>query len=320
MWSRPWPAPAAHIGRAGLSTKPATRPRPKHWYELGAQNITAFYGQLAAARVDRDGIGDLPTDPIPTADDVTAFEHDELVRVARMLGDIGQSDLLRPFLFRLIEVAHSPGMRSQAAALATSLGRADIAIALAHKSERDGVPLIVSGYPIPTLTVGSKPERALVLGLVRQESGFQHTAVSSAGARGLMQLMPATAAKLARAIKLVFKQKKALNAALTQDPNLNLRLGSAYLADLLDQFNGSYILAIASYNAGPARVQKWIHEFGDPRMPDVDAVDWVESIPFSETRNYVERVLEGVQVYRKRLGATGLAMSLDGDLKRSRGD
>jgi soluble lytic murein transglycosylase len=160
----------------------------------------------------------------------------------------------------------------------------------------------------------------LVLGLVRQESGFQHTAVSSAGARGLMQLMPATAAKLAHALKLVFKKKKTLDAALTHDQSLNLKLGSAYLDNLLSQFDGSYILAVAAYNAGPSRVQKWMHDFGDPRTHDVDAVDWVESIPFSETRNYVQRVLEGVQVYRQRLGTPGLALSLDSDLKRSRKD
>jgi soluble lytic murein transglycosylase len=144
-----------------------------------------------------------------------------------------------------------------------------------------------------------------------------------------MPIMPATAAKLARAIKVVFKRKKSLDTALTQDSNLNLRLGSAYLLDLLDHFNGSYILAVAAYNAGPARVDKWIHEYGDPRAHDVDAIDWIESIPFAETRNYVQRVLEGVQVYRQRLGTakvagtgtgTGLAMSLDGDLRRARGD
>ena len=292
----------------------------KHWYETAATNPTSFYGQLAAARTD--GGAPVLEDPAPTEEDKRNFEHDELVHIARLLGQIGQTDLMRPFLLRLIEIDRSPGMRLQAAALATGLGRSDMAITIAHKSEHEGVPLIAAGYPIPQINIGPKPERALVMGLVRQESGFQHQVVSSAGARGLMQLMPATAAKLARAFKLVFKRKNTLNAALTHDPNLNVKLGSAYLGDLLNQFDGSYVLAVAAYNAGPSRVQKWIHDFGDPRTHEVDAVDWVESIPFSETRNYVQRVMEGVQVYRQRLGtpAPGLALSLDGDLKRSRKD
>lgn len=292
----------------------------QHWYGLAAENVTSFYGQLAAARCGHDGLGALPSDPTPTTDDIANFQRDELARVARVLGEIGQTDLMRAFLLRLVEVSSSPGMRTQAAALAVEMDRPDIAITVAHRSEREGIPLLASGYPIPPLSIADNPERALVLGLVRQESGFHHEAVSSAGARGLMQLMPATAAKLARAINLVFKRKNALAVALTQNPGLNLKLGSAYLADLLNQFNGSYILAIAAYNAGPSRVEKWVREYGDPRTRDVDAVDWIESIPFAETRNYVQRVMEGVQVYRRRLGGTGVALTLDEDLKRPRGD
>lgn len=289
-----------------------------HWYELAADNGTAFYGQLAAPRAGHAASGALSGDPVPTAHEIELFKHSELAKDARMLGQIGQADLMRAFLSRLIELDASPGVRAQAAAIASEFGRADIAITLSHQSEKTGVPLIGSGYPIPTLLSADreKPERALVLGLIRQESGFHRDAVSSAGARGLMQIMPATAVRLARAIKLVFKRKSALDSALTHDPNLNLRLGSAYLVDLLEQFDGSYILAVAAYNAGPARVQKWIRENGDPRTPGVDAVDWIESIPFSETRNYVQRVLEGLQVYRQRLGTTGLTLSLDSDLKR----
>jgi soluble lytic murein transglycosylase len=289
-----------------------------HWYQLAADNGTAFYGQLAAPRTGRPIASALPSDPLPTPAEIDDFQHNELTRAARMLGQIGQVAPMRAFLSRLIEIDSSPGIRVQAAALASDFGRADIAITLSHQSEKLGVPLISSGYPVPSLPAADKekPERALVLGLIRQESGFHRDAVSSAGARGLMQIMPATAIRLARAIKLVFKRKSALDSALTHDSNLNLKLGTVYLVDLLDQFNGSYILAVAAYNAGPARVQKWMHEFGDPRAPGVDAIDWIESIPFSETRNYVQRVLEGVQIYRQRLGATGLTLSLESDLKR----
>ncbi len=286
------------------------------WFNLAAQHVTTFYGQLAASKIDHGQLWPLPADPLPSAEDIRDFEHQELVKAARMLGEIKETDLLRPFMLRMTEMAKTPGERALAAGLATTLGRADIAVTVAKQSERLGVPLIASGYPIPPLRVGKKPEQALVLGLIRQESAFHFEAVSSAGARGLMQLMPATAAKVAKALKVAFKRKSALASALTQNPGLNVKLGSAYLNNLLDEFNGSYILSVAAYNAGPSRVKKWIRDMGDPRNPAVDAVDWIESIPYSETRNYVQRVLEGVQIYRRRLGATDLARSLEGDLKR----
>ncbi len=286
------------------------------WFNQAARHVTTFYGQLAASRLDHEQLWPLPADPLPTAEDIQSFERHELVRAARMLGEIKETDLLRPFMLRMNEQAKTAGERALAADLATTLGRADIAVTVAKQSERQGVPLIASGYPIPRLQVAEKPEQALVLGLIRQESAFHFEAVSSAGARGLMQLMPATAAKVAKALKVVFKKKEALASALTRNPSLNVKLGSAYLNDLLDDFNGSYILSVAAYNAGPSRVRKWIRDMGDPRNPEVDPVDWIESIPYSETRNYVQRVLEGVQIYRRRLGTTDLARSLEGDLHR----
>lgn len=286
------------------------------WYNLAAVHITTFYGQLAAARLDHDQLWPLPADPAPTSADTETFERHELVHVARMLGQIKETDLIRPFMMRMAELTDSPGTRELAASLATSLGRADIAVSVAKRSEREGVPLITAGYPLPRLSTTDRPERSLVFGVIRQESAFYHQAVSPAGARGLMQLMPTTAAKLAKAMNVIFKKKEALANALTQDPGLNVKLGSAYLDDLLSDFNGSYILSVAAYNAGPSRVRKWMRDMGDPRQRDVDAVDWIESIPFAETRNYVQRVLEGVQVYRRRLGVTDTALSLEHDVKR----
>ena len=287
------------------------------WYNLAAAHITTFYGQLAVGRLSQEHIWSLPNDPQPTAEDIENFERHELVHAARMLGQIKETDLLRPFLLQMSDLSSTPGPRSLAANLANTLGRADIAVSIAKRSERDGVPLISAGYPLPHLNAPGTPERALVLGLIRQESAFHYQAVSPVGARGLMQLMPTTAAKVAKAMNVVFKKKDALANALTQDPGLNVKLGSAYLGDLVTDFNGSYILSVASYNAGPSRVKKWIRDMGDPRQPDVDPIDWIESIPFSETRNYVQRVLEGVQVYRRRLGVNDPALSLETDIKRS---
>jgi soluble lytic murein transglycosylase len=283
------------------------------WFNLAAQNVTTFYGQLAVGHIHQDQLWALPPDPKPTPADVAHFERQEMTQVAHMLGEIKETDLVRPFMLKAVELAESPGERELAANLAAKLGRADIAVTVAKQSERQGVPLIQSGYPmLPSAT--EKPEHALVLGLIRQESAFHFDAVSSAGAMGLMQLMPQTAAKVAKALKVVFRRKDNLNAQLTKNPALNVKLGSAYLGDLLNDFNGSYVLSVAAYNAGPARVRRWVKDMGDPRTAEVDPVDWIESIPFSETRNYVERVLEGTQIYRRKLGAA--STQIDRDIKR----
>jgi soluble lytic murein transglycosylase len=149
------------------------------------------------------------------------------------------------------------------------------------------------------------------LALVRQESEYDSAAVSHAGARGLMQLMPATARVVAKQVGLSYSKHK-----LTTDPDYNLTLGQVYIADLIKDYDGYLPLAIASYNAGPNRVRQWIRENGDPRQPHVDAIDWIELIPFKETRNYVQRVLENVQVYRRRLADTEVALGLEHDLGR----
>ncbi|HMA52513.1 MAG TPA: lytic transglycosylase domain-containing protein, partial [Magnetospirillaceae bacterium] len=144
---------------------------------------------------------------------------------------------------------------------------------------------------------------------------FHADAVSGAGAKGLMQLMPATAAQIAKALKVAFKKKDNLSAQLTSNPQLNVKLGSAYVGDLLNDFNGSYLLTAAAYNAGPGRVRHWVKDMGDPRTSDVDPIDWIESIPYWETRDYVQRVLEATQIYRRKLGSAN-SSQLDRDIRR----
>ena len=136
---------------------------------------------------------------------------------------------------------------------------------------------------------------ALVLAVIRQESAFDQRAVSHAGARGLMQLMPATAKRVAR-----WEGVRYVRHWLTEEPDYNVRLGRAYLRKMIDRYEGSYPLALAAYNAGPHRVDRWLKAYGDPRLEDIRTVDWIENIPFKETRNYVQRVLEGLFVYRSR--------------------
>jgi len=149
------------------------------------------------------------------------------------------------------------------------------------------------------------------LAVTRQESAFDQGAISIVGARGMMQLMPFTAQKMAKSLALPYSA-----SLLTDDRVYNMRLGRAYIDEMLTEFSGSYVLAIAAYNAGPARVNQWIGQFGDPRAKNADVIDWIESIPISETRNYVQRVLENLQVYRLMLGDRAKAFELVADLRR----
>ena len=184
-------------------------------------------------------------------------------------------------------------------------------IAAAKGAGRDGVPLLAEGFPLVGFERRGAVEPPLVLAIARQESGFDTTAVSHADARGVMQLLPDTARDVAKSAGMPFSADR-----LTRDPAYNLALGQAFLGRLLDRFGGSYVLVLAAYNAGPARVSQWLETFGDPRRDTVDLVDWIESIPFPETRNYVERVLENLQIYRLRLGAGERMFTLVQDLRR----
>jgi len=197
-------------------------------------------------------------------------------------------------------------------ALAESYGRVDLAIAVARRALEAGMPLLVHGYPVTTVPgAGGTAERPLILAIVRQESAFSTDAQSSVGARGLMQLMPGTAAQVASKLQLPFSLPR-----LSSDGLYNMMLGRSYIESMIDDFGGSYPLAIAAYNAGPGRVRQWVREFGDPRGHDLSMVDWIEMIPFTETRIYVKRVLENLQVYRGQTGDNPAAFSLVADLAR----
>jgi soluble lytic murein transglycosylase len=172
---------------------------------------------------------------------------------------------------------------------------------------------VAAGYPTSPLPKGgSSLENPLLLAVMRQESAFDVEAQSSAGARGLMQIMPSTAKMLARDLGMSYAPDK-----LTGDANYNMKLGSYYLSSIISDFDDSYVMGIAAYNAGPSRVRAWIKAYGDPRTGAIDMVDWIELIPFEETRNYVQRVLENLQIYRARLNDARM-MSLRDDLDRPR--
>jgi soluble lytic murein transglycosylase len=281
------------------------------WYSGAAQYLATYYGQLAAAQIGADGKSAVLEDPRPTAQETAAFEQRELVRVARRLAEAEAADFAKPFVLKLSDLAKTPSEHAMVAALAGEIARPDLAVEAARRASYAGVTLLALGYPLTQVPPGGSVEGPLVLAMARQESGFDQNAVSNAGARGMLQLMPATAKSVAKNLQIPFSQQRLLS-----DPQYNLTLGRAFLEDMIDHFGGSYVLAVASYNAGPARVNQWVHDMGDPRAKAVDVIDWVEGIPFRETRSYVQRVLENLQVYRLRLGDRNLAFSLALDLKR----
>jgi peptidoglycan lytic transglycosylase len=229
----------------------------------------------------------------------------------RLLAQIDESDRARPFLQKMTDDAEEPTKLRMIADLGHEIGREDYAVMVAKSARTRGVDMIDYLFPLRKLPAGAGPEPALLLAVIRQESAFDVKAVSPAGALGLMQLMPFTAKHVAKTLKTKYRPKD-----LVKDGDYNIRLGRAYMQELLEFFDQSYVLAVAAYNAGPDRVNQWIQAFGDPRDYGVDVVDWVETIPLSETRNYVQRVMENLEVYRHRLGTSQMVQSLEQDLTR----
>lgn len=285
------------------------------WFILAAQHSGTYYGQLAAARVSSDNALLFAREEtgIKGSQAPGISEH-EMFAVIRLLDYLGKKRLAGVFSRRLTEISKSSSDYALLSKFSHSLGHHDFAIRSAKQAARDGYVSNERMFPvvdIPFAYSNDKLEHALVLALTRQESLFNTDAVSHAGARGLMQLMPATARAMSRSVRLPYSKYK-----LTQ-PAYNVELGSTYLAKMIRKYDGSYILALAAYNAGPNNVRRWLRDNGDPRHdPSVDLVDWVELITIPETRNYVQRVLEGLQVYRWQLGAEVDAISLEQDLAR----
>jgi soluble lytic murein transglycosylase len=288
------------LGRAAA----AVGQDPKAEYEKAAAWPTAFYGQLAAMALGDDAKAlavriNAARDPGFTRDQVLAFTDREVVRAAAMLVAWNDPHRARAFLLRMDELAPDPADRALTAEFALRVGLPDTAVFVARRMGRDGLMLPTAGWPIAAEPPEGTVDPALALGIIRQESSFDIGAVSPSGARGLMQLMPFTAQAVAKQLGSATSL-----VSLTEDPAHNMRLGTQYLAEMLQRFGNSLPLAIAAYNAGPHRVDEWLGENGDPRTGPIDMVDWIELIPFNETRNYVQRVMENVEVYRARRGET----------------
>lgn len=214
-----------------------------------------------------------------------------------MLVAWGEPRRARAFLLRLYDLAPDEVDRELTARLAEGFGMPDLAVAIARRAGQDGLMMPEAGWPLAAAPPPGPVEPALALGLIRQESNFDTEATSPSGARGLMQLMPATAEDVAKKLGV-----RVSVIALSTDPEYNMRLGTNYLAGLMAQFNGCVPYAVAGYNAGPNRVNEWLATNGNPGSGGVDMIDWIELIPFAETRNYVQRVIENLVIYRARAG------------------
>jgi soluble lytic murein transglycosylase len=292
----------AHFWAARASADPAAAKRE---YTAAAAWPNTFYGQLAILALGEGPAGlarriEAHRDPAWDSGQALEFAARELARASAYLVAWGERERAEGFLLRLVDIVPDPVDRSLAARLAAGFGMPQTAVAIARRAGREGVVLLDVGWPAPvTIPPGAGVEPALALGVIRQESSFDTTTVSPAGAQGLMQLMPATATLIARQIGLSGRGTNLLG-----DPRGNIALGTAYLRELLEQFDGCTPLAVAAYNAGPARVQEWLSTYGDPRQNGVEMIDWIELIPYGETRNYVQRVIENEVIYRARAGET----------------
>lgn len=288
-------------GRAALME--GDNARANAYFMSAAQHGDQFYGQLAAERLGKPA-GLIPeTLPVPIPGSARAsFDASELVQAARLLGQRGRWKDQTLFLRTIAQNVETESDHILAAELARDIARPDLGVMVSRnwRNDRGGDPIRV-GFPQISVPAMHQRQWTMIHAIARQESQFDRQIISPAGARGLMQLMPGTARDTADKIGLTYDFDR-----LTSDPTYNIMLGSSFFANMLDSFGGNYVLAIAAYNAGPGNVRKWIDANGDPRMPGVDVVDWIEAIPFSETRGYVQHVLENAVVYDNLNPATAL--------------
>jgi len=279
-------------------------------YVLAAAYPETFYGQVALTR-----LGPTPglrlSDTALEAAGAGEVEAGPLMPEIKVLAELGQAGSLRAFVDRDVETAPTPAHIKRLILLLNDWGYPEIAVRLAKGLSYTGVYLSAFTHPVIPIPSypgpGTAPDPALVLGLIRQETEFDAYAVSSAGARGLMQMMPASAKIAAKQAKLPYRP-----GALLADTSYNMQLGMTEARGQLDRFGGSWVLATAAYNAGPNNIKKWLASNGDPRVSD--PIDWIEQIPFGETRNYVQRVLENTEVYRARLAGKDVPLQIAQDL------
>lgn len=270
-------------------------------YQRAAVHSTAYYGLLAAERLGMTLDAALLSDRRPPDWRQAAFARSSVLEAGRLLLRAGDRNQGKRFLLHLAEGLDAQGL-DQLGDMALAMNEPHVAVLIGKQAAERGVILPRAYFPVVDMVPDGLPvSRALALAITRRESEFDPVVVSPAGARGLMQVMPGTAEMMAKKIGTGYSAGR-----LTSDPAYNVTMGAAYLAELVQEFGPSIALVGSGYNAGPGRPRRWMEEFGDPRSPDVDVVDWVEMIPFTETRTYVMRVVESLVIYRAKLrGSVG---------------
>ncbi|GIS23899.1 MAG: lytic transglycosylase [Alphaproteobacteria bacterium] len=270
----------------------------KIWYERAAAFPATFYGQLALKKLNRELF--LPSQNTEfDQDEFKKFKENELVRALILLLQVENRKLSRIFAMHLVTQAKNTKDILMLSKILNDFNQVSFSIFVGKKAIYNNIYIPSLNFPVPNtelmnlINKNTEIPLPVTLAITRQESAFDVKAKSRAGARGLMQLMPRTARITAK--KNNYKYKRIY---LTSRPAYNVRIGSFYFKEMLNKFNGSYVLALAAYNAGPSRVNRWLKIYGDPRKNEIDPVTWMELIPISETRNYVQRVIEGIYMYR----------------------
>lgn len=282
----------------GRAAEQAGNPNANTYYAQAAKFPNVYYGQLAAERIGQGfAYTQLPPEDLNPVSSME-FNGREIIRALHMIGETQNERTFSQFSFHLDDILTKPEELTLLSKLAKDYGFMKPSVRAAKQAGRLGTMLTESAYPLPETITGlpSKYDIPFVLAIARQESEFNTKARSHARAYGMMQMINSTARMTAKRARIPYQR-----AWLTGDPEYATKLGAQHLNDLLKQFDGSYIMSAAAYNAGGHRVRKWNKVYGDPRLGQIDPIDWLESIPFSETRNYVHRVMENQQVYRARL-------------------
>lgn len=306
------------LGRAaywqGRAAEAMHRPNDaRAHYQEAAKYPTAYYGQIARAKA---GLGELTLNPppSPSVSERARLANLEIVRAADLLYSIDARTEVAAMMADLGDKLEDTGALAAVSEVAAKYEDPRGMLLVGKLALARGYPLEHAAFPtvgLPAFTpIGPEVEPALVYSIARQESWFNPKTVSSANAMGYMQVTPAAGKYIAKKFNVTYDEKRLLN-----DQVYNMQMGAAELGDVIKDYRGSYILAFAAYNAGRGRVKEWIGRYGDPRDPKVDPIDWIERIPFAETRNYVQRVMENAQVYRVRFGG-GSRLLIEADLRR----